>query len=193
LQASKRGVSIQDGSVVNARQGYVNFDLSAGLDDWKFEPTSPINVQLNSRGIAVDQLLQLAKMNYPVSGNLSADVSLHGSQQNPVGTGNIRLVQAQVYGQRLQNLSLQINGNGNAVNSTLNASMPAGALNANVVLYPKTKGYELQLNAPKIDLAKLQPVQEKNLGVIGLLSVGASGRGTFDDPQLAATVQIPQL
>jgi len=193
LQASKRGVSIQDGSVVNARQGYVNFDLSAGLDDWKFEPTSPINVQLNSRGIAVSQLLQLAKMNYPVSGNLSADISLHGSQQNPVGSGSIRLVQAQLYGQSMQNLSVQFRGDGNAVNSTLNASMPAGALDANVVLYPKTKGYELQVKAPGIDLSKLQPVRERNLGVVGILSVAANGRGTFDNPELSATVQIPKL
>jgi translocation and assembly module TamB len=193
LQASKRGVSIQNGSVVNARQGYLSFALTAGLTDWKYEPANPINVQLTSRGLAIDQLLQVAKMNYQVSGNLSADVSVHGSQLNPVGSGSIKLVQAQLYGQPLQNFSLQFNGDGNAVNSTLNASMPAGALNANVVLYPKTKGYDLRVDVPGVDLAKLQPVQERNLGVIGVVKVSASGRGTFDNPQLNATVEVPQL
>ncbi len=193
IQASKRGVSIQNGSLVNARQGYVNFSLSAGLTDWKYEPANPINVQLNSRGLSVSQLMQLAKKDYQVSGNLTADISLHGSQLNPVGNGTIRLVQAQIYGEPLQNLSLQFNGNGNAVNSTLNASMPAGGLNANVVLYPKTREYELQLNVPGVDLSKLQPVKERNLGVVGVLSASASGRGTLDNPQLTATVQIPQL
>lgn len=193
LQASKHGVSIQNGSLVNARQGYVNFSLSAGLSDWKYQPANPISVQLTSRGLAVGRLLQVANLNYQVSGNLSADVSVHGSQLNPIGNGSIKLVQAQLYGQPLQNLSLQFNGNGDAVNSSLNASMPAGALNANVVLYPKTKGYDLRLSVPGVDLAKLQPVQEKNLGVVGVFTLSATGRGTFDNPQLAATVQIPQL
>ena len=193
LQASKRAVSIQNGSLVNARQGYINFSLSAGLSDWKYEPANPINVQLSSRGLSVSQLMQLAKKDYQVSGNLVMDVSLHGSQLNPVGNGTIKLLQAQIYGEPLQNLSLQFNGNGNAVNSTLNASMPAGGLKANVVLYPKTKGYQLQLNVPGVDLSKLQPVKEKNLGVVGVLSASASGRGTFDNPQLTATVQIPRL
>ena len=38
LQASKSGVSIQNGSLVNTRQGYVNFELSFELALPAFEP-----------------------------------------------------------------------------------------------------------------------------------------------------------
>jgi len=193
LQASKSGVSIQNGSLVNMRQGYVNFAFSSSLSNWHYLPSSPINIQVTSRGLAINQLLQVAKLDYPVSGNLSVDLSLHGSRQNPMGSGSVRLAQAKAYGQPLQQFSLEFQGNGDEVNTSLDVSTPAGSAKANLLFNPKSKGYEVQLNAPGIKLAQLQPVQEKNLGVVGVLTATASGRGTLDDPQLTANVQIPQL
>jgi len=193
LQASKSGVSLENGSLVNARQGYVNFALSSGLSNWHYLPSSPIRIKVNSRGLAIKQLLQLAKVDYPVSGNLSADVSMHGSQLNPMGNGTVRLAQAKVYGQPLQQFSVQFEGNGDAINSLLNVSTSAGAAKANLTFNPKSKGYEVHLEASGVKLAQLQPVQERNLGVTGVLTAIASGHGTLDNPELSATVQIPQL
>jgi translocation and assembly module TamB len=193
LRASQSGVFIQNGSLVNTRQGYVNFAFSSSLSNWHYLPSSPIHVQLTSRGLAINELLQVAKLDYPVSGNLSVDVSMRGSQLNPVGSGSVRLAQAEIYGQPLQEFSLQFQGNGNEVNSSLDASTPAGSAKANLRFNPKSKGYEVQFKAPGIKLAQLQPVQERNLDVGGVLTATASGRGSLDDPQLTATVQIPQL
>jgi translocation and assembly module TamB len=193
LHASKSGVSIQNGSLVNARQGSINFAFSSSLSNWHYLPSSPIKVQMTSRGLPINELLQVAKLDYPVSGDLSVDVSMHGSQLKPMGSGSVRLVQAKIYGQPLQDLSLQFQGNGDEVHSSLDAGTPAGSVKATLLFNPKNKGYEVQLNAPGIKLAQLQAVQERNLGVAGVLTATASGRGTLDDPQLTATVQIPQL
>ena len=105
----------------------------------------------------------------------------------------MRLAQGKVYGQPLQQFSVQFEGNGDAINSLLNVSTPAGSAKANLMFNPKSKGYEVHLDAPGVKLAQLQPVQERNLGVAGVLSATVSGRGTLDNPQLTATVQIPQL
>ncbi len=193
FEASKSAVSIENGSLVNARQGNVNFAFSSGLSNWHYLPSSQINVQVFSRGLVIKQLLQVAKLDYPVSGNLSVDVSMRGSQLNPMGSGSVRLAQGKVYGQPLQQFSVQFEGNGDAINSLLNVSTPAGSAKANLMFNPKSKGYEVHLDAPGVKLAQLQPVQERNLGVAGVLSATASGRGTLDNPQLTATVQIPQL
>ena len=193
LQVSKSGISIENGSLVSAREGYLNFALHSALSSWHYLPSSPINVQLISRDLAIKPLLQVAKLDYPVSGNLSVDVSMHGSQLNPMGNGSVRLAQANLYGQPLQQVSVQFQGNGDALNSSLSVSMPAGSAKANLILHPKIKGYEIQLEAPSIKLGELQLVQARNLRVGGVLTASASGRGTLDDPQLTATVQIPQL
>jgi translocation and assembly module TamB len=193
LQASKSGISIQNGSLVNARQGYINFAVGSGLANWHYLPSSPITLEVSSRDLAIDHLLQLARLDYPVSGNLSVDLSMHGSQLNPTGKGSVRLTRATVYGQSLQRLSIQSEGNGDALTSSLEMSLPAGSVKANLVLYPKRKGYELQLDVPGINLAQLKAVEDKNLGVAGVLTANANGRGTIDDPQLTLTAQIPQL
>jgi len=125
LQASKSGVSIQNGSLVNARQGYINFAGSAGLSNWHYLPSNPISLDVTSRGLAIEQLLQLAQLDYPVSGSLSVNLSMHGSQVNPVGTGSVHLVQAKMYGQPVRQLSIQSQGNGDALSSSLAMSLPA--------------------------------------------------------------------
>jgi translocation and assembly module TamB len=193
LQASKSGISIEKGSLVSARQGYLNFVLNSALSNWHYLPSSPINVQLVSRDLAIKQLLEVAKLDYPVTGNLSVDVSMHGSQLNPMGNGSVRLTQANLYGQPLQQFSVQFQGTGDTLTSSLTVTAPAGSAKANLVFHPKIKGYEIQLEAPGIKLGELQPVQARNLKVGGVLAASASGRGTLNDPQLTATVQIPEL
>jgi translocation and assembly module TamB len=193
LVASKTGAAINNGSLVSARQGYVNFSGSSTLSDWHYLPSSQISAQVFSRGLAIKPLLQLAKLDYPVAGNLSADVTLHGTQLNPQGNGSIRLAQGVVYGQPLQQFSLQFQARGGTIHSTLNVTAAGSAANADVNFIPQTKAYQLRLNLPGVKLAQLQPVKDRNLEVTGVLSATADGRGTLDDPQLTATIQVPQL
>ncbi|HEV2715820.1 MAG TPA: translocation/assembly module TamB domain-containing protein, partial [Terriglobales bacterium] len=161
--------------------------------EWKYSPSDPISASLSVRQMPIAQLQQLARVNYPIVGNLSADVSLRGSQLNPEGNGSAEITRARVYEQAVQNLSLNFQAAGDTVHSTLALKTPAGGANADLTLHPKSKGYELQMNIPGINLAQLDAVQQRNAGVSGVLTATASGKGTLDDPQLAATVQIPQL
>ena len=193
LQASPSGISLQHGSLIAARQGQASFSMSVGLRQWKYLPSNPIAANLSVRQMAVNQLQKFAKLDYPVSGNLSADISVRGSQLNPTGNGSAQISQARVYEQTVQNLSLQFQAAGNSVKSTLTVKLPAGSATAHLVYYPKNQGYELQMNAPGINLARLDAVQQRNLALTGTLTASASGKGTLQDPQLMATVQIPQL
>jgi translocation and assembly module TamB len=193
LQASKSHISVQNGALVNGRQGHINFAVDSGLANWHYLPSSPITLEVSSRDLAVAELLQLATLDYPVSGNLSLDLSMHGSQLNPVGSGSVRLVQGNLYGQSVQQLSMQSQGNGEMLTSSLNMASSAGNAKGNLVLYPRRKGYELQLDVPGMKLAALHAVQEKNLDVTGVLTMTASGRGTLDDPQLDVAALVPEL
>ncbi len=193
IQASPSGVAIQRGSLVADPKGEAVFSANVSLKNWKYADSNPIAANISVRQMPLRQLQQFAHANYPVTGNLSADVQLQGSQLNPVGQGSAQITQAKVYGQTVQNLALKFNAAGSAVHSTLALNTPAGGANANLVLYPKNKGYELQLHVPGLNLAQLDTVQEKNIPVSGTLTASASGKGTFDNPQLVATIQIPQL
>ena len=193
FQASPSAISVQRGSLTAMRQGQASFDLNIGLRKWKYLASDPIAVQLSLRQMSIAELEDLGRVDYPVSGNLSADVSLRGSQLQPLGNGSVSLTRAKIYGQTVQNLTLQFQGSQDGVHSTLQVKTPAGNAGANLVLYPKSKGYEVQLNAPNINLQQLDVLQRRNLGIAGALTVSASGKGTMDNPQLTATAEVPQL
>jgi translocation and assembly module TamB len=193
LHANKSSVTIANGSLVNRQQGYVHFSASSGVSNWRYLPTSPTALEVNSQGLAIASLLRLARINYPVQGDLSMNVSMRGSQMDPHGSGSIRLMHAKVYGQSVQQTELHFSGDGNTLTSTLDVTTTAGSLKSQLAYHPKTKAYEFQLDAPGIQLAQLQPLQEKNIGIGGVLAMSAYGKGTIDDPQLTSTVQIAQL
>jgi len=192
-QASPSGITIQNGLLINARQGQVTFSASLGLQNWSYAPSNPIAINASVKQMPVAELQTLANVSYPVVGILSANVSLRGSQLNPVGNGTVEVLRAKVYGQPFQNLAAQFQATGDRVKSSLNAKTAAGSADGNLLYYPKTRAYQLQFNAPGIVLQQLEPVKDRNMPVAGTLTAKATGSGTLDDPQLAATLEIPQL
>src|SRR5438477_10896031 len=118
LQASPSGISLQHGSLIAARQGQASFSMSVGLRQWKYLPSNPIVAYLSVRQMPVTQLQKFAKLDYPVTGNLSADISVRGSQLNPTGNGSAQISQARDYAHTVQSLALQSQAAGYSVNST---------------------------------------------------------------------------
>ena len=193
VQASPSQITLQNGSLVNAHQGKASFSASVGLRNWSYLPSNPIAVSLSVQQMSVADLQRLANLQYPVSGDLSADISLHGSELNPVGTGSARIVNARAYDEPIQKLAMRLHADKGSVTSTLDVGLLAGSANGNLSYTPKTKAYALRLDATSIVLQKLRAVQAKNLPLAGTLTASASGVGTLDNPQLTAVLELPQL
>ncbi len=192
-QASSSGISIQNGSLVSTGPGQVSFSGRARLRNWAYLPSDPIELNASVRQMPAAQIEQLARLQYPLQGNISADVKLRGSQLDPVGSGSLHLTQAHIANEPVQSLSLQFEAAGGTIHSSLDVKLQAGSATATFAFTPKTKGYQFQLNGPGIVLTRLQTVQAKNLPLNGTLTASASGEGTLDNPNLTATLQIPQL
>ena len=111
----------------------------------------------------------------------------------PDGSGSAQISNARAYGESIQVLAAKFHTESGSVVSTLNVSAPAGAINADLTYTPKTKAYKVRLDAPAVVLQKVQRLQEKNLGINGTISASVNGQGTVDNPELVATVQLPQL
>jgi translocation and assembly module TamB len=193
IQASPSEFSIRNGSLINAHQGQAAFSADVALHDWSYEPANAIRASLNVQQLRVLDLQQLAGQHYPISGDLSAKISLDGSQLNPIGSGSARIANARAYDEPIRNLALQFQAANGSISSTLNVSAPTGTLDANLSYTPKTKAYKVRLDAPSLVLQRLQTVRTKNLDLTGTVSASVNGEGTLDDPQLIAVVQLPQL
>jgi translocation and assembly module TamB len=193
INASPSQATLSNGELLSATQGRFTFTVHTGLREWAYTPNSPITVQLNASQVSIADLERLANKTYPVSGTLAMNVSLHGSQQNPVGNGTLTVTNAKVSNETVQSLNLNFKGDGNAVNTKLQIKMPAGTTEATGVIYPRTQAYELKVTGNNIRLEKLQAVAAKNLQIAGAIDINAQGKGTLKNPQLSASIDIPQL
>ena len=193
VDASPQQASLRNGVLQDMNRGNIGFNLSAGLHDWAFTERSPLKVSVNAAQLNAAELLRLAGMQTPVTGTVTADVKLTGTELNPQGQGSVTLSQAKVYGEPVQNLNVKFQGTGNEVHGNLALRMPAGAADGNFSYLPKTKGYYVQLKSSGIRLEQLQTVKDRNMHIAGTVNLNASGKGTVDDPQLVASLTIPRL
>lgn len=193
VEANSSGISLQNASLISAHQGRASISGKVGLQHWSYLPGNPIAVNLSIQRMSMVDLQRLANTDYPVSGDLSADVTLHGSQLNPIGNGSLTINNARAYDEPIQHLKAEFHADRSSLTSTFNLNLPAGSANGTVSYTPRSKAYVVRLSAPSLALQKLQTVQAKNLGISGTVTITASGEGTLDNPQLTAAVELPQL
>jgi translocation and assembly module TamB len=193
VNLSSSAITVHHGDLQTGNQARIEFDASIGLRHWNYTASNPVTLQVSTARFPIIQLENVAKVRFPVSGLVTANISVHGSQLRPAGQGSIQLTQATAWEQPIQNLALQFQGTGNTVHSVLTIHTPAGNARADLTYRPQNQGYDAQIEARNINLANLQAVRSRNLGISGLLSVSGRGRGTLKSPQGELTVQIPKL
>lgn len=193
LRANPSELQVENGRLVNANQGQASFSANVKLHNWSYSPSDRIQAELNAQQFRITDLQQLANQNYPVSGELSAKLAFDGTQLEPSGHGQVEVANANVYGEPVQKLAAKFHTDSGSIVSDLNVDSNAGRINGDLSFTPKTKAYKVKVDAPGIVLQRLRQLQEKNLQLTGTVTASISGEGTVDDPQLTATVELPDL
>jgi translocation and assembly module TamB len=191
--ANPSQVTLSNGDLEAVPQGRINFSAQARLKNWAYAPSSAITANISGSQISIADLERLANKTYPVSGTLALNVSVHGSQLNPKGQGTLTVTKAKVSTETIQNLNVKFEGDGNSVKANMTVQMPAGSARADVDYFPKTEGYDAHVQSQNFRLEKLQIVIAKNMQIAGGVNLNVNGKGTVKDPQLQATIDIPQL
>src|ERR1700677_1191319 len=185
--------SLQHADLEPASHGKITFDASAGLRKWSFTDASPIQVDLNASQLDVQELVKLSGQQVPVTGTLTANMQVHGTELSPIGQGNLSLTHVTAYDQPITSATLKFAGTGDEVHGDLGVQLPAGDVQSKVSVRPRQKSYNAELTASGIHLDQLQALQAQKIDAKGVVSIQAKGAGTFDNPQLDATLQIPQI
>jgi translocation and assembly module TamB len=191
--ANPSQLRVDNGEFDSAIRGRVTFKLLTALQQWSMTKTSPFQIQFSASQINAADLLKAAGSTAPVAGTLSADIAANGTQLAPLGHGSIGLASARVAGEPVRAVDLQFQANGNQVDANLKIDLPAGSANATVRYEPARQAYDAQLHAPGIKLDQLETLKARNLGIQGVLNVNATGKGTLQDPQMQALIEVPQL
>ncbi len=194
VDASPSQVSLQKGDLeLGSQQGKVTFNVQTGLRDWTHTPNSPFAVNLNATQVSVSALTQAAKIETPITGTLNANIVAHGTQLNPIGQGEIEVRNANVSGEPVKSAQVNFQGTGDQVHANMLVQISAGNATGQLTYYPKQEGYDALIQAANIQLAKIETLRARNLGISGTLNLTAGGKGTLNNPQGTASLTIPQL
>jgi translocation and assembly module TamB len=189
IAANPSQFSIQNASLVSARQGQLTLKAQVGLKHWSYDPANPIAANVHIQQLRIDDLQDAANVQYPVDGQIFANMQLSGSELNPQGQGTIQIHNTKLSDEQLKTVSAQFQ----AANGTIHSNLSLGVIKAQASFAPKTKAYTLQLTASPIDISKSHTVQAKNLPLKGFVSLSANGSGTLEDPQLNAAIRVDQF
>jgi translocation and assembly module TamB len=184
---------LQNAVLEPASQGRISLDASAVLRKWTFTNASPIQVKMNASELNVTDLTKATGKQIPVAGVLAMNVNMHGTELHPVGQGNISLSHLMAYNEPVRSAQLIFSGTGDEVHGDLDISLPAGNLKSTMSVRPQEKSYVAQVTANDVRIEKLQTLKARNLDANGGVTLHASGKGTFDNPQVDATLLIPEL
>ncbi len=193
VDASPSMASLQHADLEPASHGKITFDASAGLYKWAFTDASPLQIDLDASLLDVQDLVKLSGQQVPVTGTLTANVKVHGTELSPMGQGKVALTHITAYEQPVTSATLNLAGTGDEVHGDLGVQLPAGDVQSKVSIRPRQKSYNAQLTASGIRLDQLQAIKAKNIDARGVVSIQAKGAGTFDNPQLDATLEIPEV
>ncbi|MGC1374214.1 MAG: hypothetical protein WA824_18910, partial [Candidatus Sulfotelmatobacter sp.] len=193
FQAGPSRVAITGATLVGARSGRASFSGAVVLRDWHYSPDHSFTVNLSLQHMSIADLQRSANLHYPVSGDLSANVAINGTELNPQGSGRVQVTNARVSDQPVQTLTAQFHAVHGTVVSSLHVAMPAGMADGNLSYTPDSKAYTVRFGAPSMLLQKLQIVRAKNLPLNGAVTVSASGQGTIENPQLNASLRLPRV
>jgi translocation and assembly module TamB len=193
LEVSPSSASFEHADLEPASHGKITFNASAELHKWAFTDASPLQVDLDASQLDVQELVKLSGQQEPVTGTLAAKVKMHGTELSPIGQGNVSLTHITAYDQPVTSATLTFEGTGEEVHGDLGLQLPAGSVQGTMTLRPRQKSYNARLTATGIRLDQLQALKAQHIDAKGVVSIQAKGAGTFANPQLDATLQIPQI
>ena len=189
LQLSRNGVTAHQGEIRTGPQASANFDVSLGLRDWQFTSDCPLNIHLSADKLPVTDIEQIAGLPYPVSGLVTANLTIGGTQENPDAHGNIRISEAMAWQQPIQNLTIGLQNSRDDLRATVDLRTPAGAANGTLVYFPKTREYDDQGHRDgAFGVDQVQYFEAHSQKVAGVINASAEGRGALNTPQLEVAV-----
>jgi len=193
FSSNSSSASLSAGQLVSSGKGRVNFSMNTALQRWSFTPASEFQAHIAASNLDAAELARAAGLTTPIKGTIALNFDARGTELNPLGQGKIQLAKATIAEEPINNVQVAFQGNGTEIRSQIEASLPAGSVNAQLNYEPRRQAYQGSLNAAGIKLGQLETFKAKNLQLSGLLNATASGSGTLDDPGLQVKLEIPRL
>jgi translocation and assembly module TamB len=188
FDATASSINVNNGLAQSANQGLVTFSLATSLEHWSYNAKSPVTARVQASQIPVADLEQLTGFSAPVSGMLSANLSLRGTIDNPAGQGSLELRNASLYGEPVRDITAQLRDENKTLSANFSLAAPAGNIRGQAEFDASDHHYQISLNHSVVNLAQINYLSSHGYNLAGTLGIDAHGQGTLQSPQLDLTL-----
>jgi translocation and assembly module TamB len=193
ILASPSTVALNHAVLVSMQGARIQLRAGTALQHWSFAPSSSLSIQATVANLRASELEKMANVNYPVSGILSANISVEGTKQNPTGRGTIRIANASAWSQPVGLATVNLQGGRSSLQAQTTLHFASGVASGSGEYAPHTRQYQFEVSVSGVKIGDIRFLQARHLGISGTLAASANGRGSIDRPELAATLAVPQL
>jgi translocation and assembly module TamB len=190
LKRGKTNLSIQ-GELDSADPAY-HLDETAP----DFDEHSTLSLRVNGEQMAIPEVLQMAGVDYPVTGTLNAKVNIEGPLDGLSGSANLDVSKATIYGEpidHVQAAATATTGQVKITTLTAQQSPSGGRLTGNGSYDLKRHTFQISAQGSAVDLASLNSLANTGIAITGKAGFTVTGDGTVEDPHLQSRATFSNL
>jgi translocation and assembly module TamB len=167
---------------------------TASLIDGTLEPESPLEIRMALRDTELADVQAVFGSDYPVTGTLTAQLTLTGTKENLDATGHAQLLGGSIYDEPYRSFSadLQLQGSDAEFRNIL-FQQNGGRISGESKYNFTTDAFAFDVTGRNFDLAHISRLRNGKVSLGGRAEFSASGSGTTAQPILNGKVAVTGL
>jgi len=173
-----------------------NYNLSETAPE--FDHNSVLSLKADARQFPLEELLPLAGITAPVTGNLDAQMDVRGALDALTGSGSVEVNKATLFGDTIAHLKATGSVAGQQVNIASlvvqeGTAASSGQLTASGSYDLGHHNFKVDARGTAIDIGSIQQLKRAGAAITGKVGFTLSGDGTLADPHLQTHATFSSL
>jgi translocation and assembly module TamB len=196
--ASNR-LQVSSGRLLSAHSTLA-LDLTAGLSDWTFTSSSPLQLSAHANQTSIEGLREVLGITYPLSGLISGGLEIERADGRLTGRSSFQIVRGSYDGEPFDSLAARLERTGDQWRLTGGELVKAGGrVVADATYNPATRALFAHAQGKNLALAdfrrlrSLRQALPADRQIAGLLGFEAEITSTLDNPAAHGSASIRQL
>ena len=186
-------LAVQHG-VLKRGTAQIAVDGSTQLRKGVFDEHTPFQVALRVQRADISDLQSLAGLGYPITGTLTGELNVRGTEDAMDGGGSLQVAGGSLYGEPFPSMKANIRVSGREAQlSDITLAHNGGRITGNAAYDLASDGFRFDLHGAGFDLANIKRFQSARLTVQGIAEFTAHGSGTTEAPQINGTLSLKKL
>jgi translocation and assembly module TamB len=185
--------SLRNG-VLRRGDARIGLDVSVALVNGSYDATQPFAAHVKVENAEASELQGLVGSSYPVTGQVSGDVQVSGTESHLSGSGRIAVKNGMAWRQAVRSATAEVKFTENQAQlRNIVVRSDAMELSGDARINVETSEFGFDLKGTEVKIENLHAVRDRKLGITGMATFEANGLGTPSAPVINGHLRLRNL